>query len=89
MSEENVTLENIKAYKKAISLLFTFADENGVSVKALAGPRGPRMLSDVRHDCYAHLRRNTELSFSDIGVLLGNRDHTTVMHGVKVSEARA
>jgi hypothetical protein len=59
-----------------------------VSVAALSGPGRSRPVAAAR--CLAmHLaRRLTGSSFRTIGAALGGRDHTTILHGVRVCEGR-
>ena len=41
-----------------------------------------------RQMCMYLLRRFTTLSYVRIGMLLGGRDHTTIIHGIKIISAR-
>jgi chromosomal replication initiator protein len=54
-----------------------------VTVADLCSPRRPQALSFARQSAMFLLRERTELSLSEIGVLLGGRDHTTILHGVR------
>ncbi len=54
-----------------------------VSLAALGGPSRERTIVHARHVAMYLLRSQTELSLQQIGRLLGNRDHTTVRHGVE------
>jgi len=59
-----------------------------VTVADLCSPRRPQALSFARQCGMYLLRERTELSLSEIGALLGGRDHTTILHGIrKVEEA--
>jgi chromosomal replication initiator protein len=61
-----------------------------VTVADLCSPRRPQALSFARQSAMFLLRERTELSLSEIGVLLGGRDHTTILHGVrKIADAVA
>lgn len=61
-----------------------------VTTADLSSPRRPQALSFARQAAMYLLRERTELSLSEIGQLLGGRDHTTILHGVrKVEETLA
>lgn len=47
----------------------------------LVGPRRSRDLAFARQVAMYLLRHETSLSLSDIGKALGNRDHSTILHG--------
>ena len=52
----------------------------GVTVSALRSPRKPKELVFARHFISYWALRQTELSTTQIGRLLGDRDHTTIMN---------
>ncbi len=54
-----------------------------VTAADLSSPRRPQALSFARHTAMYLLRERTELSLSEIGALLGGRDHTTILHGIR------
>lgn len=54
----------------------------GVKPTQLKGPRRDASLVRARQVTMYILKHNLNLTFSEIGHLLGGRDHTTVMHGV-------
>lgn len=61
-----------------------------VVVADLSSPRRPQALSFARQAAMFLLRERTELSLSEIGAVLGGRDHTTILHGVrKIEEAES
>jgi chromosomal replication initiator protein len=57
-----------------------------VSPADLCSPRRPQALSFARQAAMYLLRERTELSLSEIGDVLGGRDHTTILHGVRKIE---
>jgi chromosomal replication initiator protein len=67
-----------------------------VAVAKIHGVRFVDLISNRRHKhlCHARqhamweIRRRTKLSLPQIGQLLGGRDHTTVLHGLKQHERR-
>ncbi len=58
------------------------AEYRGVTVAMLRGPWRHASVARARHEAMFVVRNATELSFSEIGRLFGNRDHSTVMSGV-------
>jgi chromosomal replication initiator protein len=47
-----------------------------------------KCIAEARIVTYWLLRQATRFSFPEIGRVVGNRDHTTVMHGVKACDRR-
>lgn len=56
---------------------------HGVKVEDIDGPRRYQELVRARQHVFYELRARTNLSSTQIGRLCGNRDHTTVLHGIK------
>ncbi len=63
------------------AILEAVAQEFNITVSELKGPRRMRRISVPRQMAMYLLRDLSQLSFPQIGELLGGRDHTTVMHG--------
>lgn len=61
------------------------AEEFGFHVDQLSSSRQHRQLAYARFAAWDLLRRHTGLSYPEIGRRFGDRDHTTVMHGVRKS----
>ncbi|MGY3582288.1 chromosomal replication initiation ATPase DnaA [Bradyrhizobium sp. USDA 4341] len=75
--EPEVVVLTPAAILKAVSIYYR------VSIVELKGRRRTAQVSNARHVAMYLLRiLGVQLSFPEIGRLLGNRDHTTVMHGV-------
>lgn len=55
----------------------------GISAKTLIGPRRFGRLAEARQVAMYLARQLTTKSYPQIGHILGNRDHTTIMHGAK------
>lgn len=64
-------------------ILAAVASAYGVTVAALQSPRREKRFVWPRHVACYLCREFTSLSTSQIGRILGGRDHTTVMHAVK------
>lgn len=58
----------------------------GISVGELVGPRRTRNLTLPRQVAIYLLRELTGLSLTQIGALVGNRDHSTVLHSLRKIE---
>jgi len=54
-----------------------------ISTEALAGKSRARPVAEARHTAMYLLREDAQLGLKEIGFLLGKRDHSTVIHGVK------
>jgi chromosomal replication initiator protein len=62
----------------------------GVSRRAIEGKGRDKRSAHARHLAMYLLREQTDLSLADIGQLLGDRDHSTVLHGhAKIATAVA
>ena len=77
MAKENQT-------EKGVSIMETVSEYYDVSLKAIIGKNRSRKNVLARHVAFYLMRQNTKLTLIEIGVILGNRDHTTVIHGVKM-----
>lgn len=65
-----------------------FAMERGIDQKQFFGTTRIHTVAHPRQDCMAMLYRETNLSMPQIGRIF-KRDHTTVLHGINASNARA
>ena len=52
-----------------------------VSHRELIGDMRPRRITNARAEAYFRLREERQLSWSQIGKLMGGKDHTTTYHG--------
>lgn len=69
-------------------ILREVAKEFDVPVNDLRGKSQARHISGPRQIAYLRLRDETNLSYPVIGRVMGDRDHTTVMHGIKAVTKR-
>lgn len=74
--------------KVARGLVRRFSQQNGATVSELVAKDDKRLgrsgeLHDLRAACWDMLRRETDLSYPDIGRMFSGRDHKTIMAGVK------
>jgi chromosomal replication initiator protein len=59
-----------------------------VPIQAITGKSRAKQIAEARHIAMYLLREDAELALKQIGLLLGHRDHSTVIHGVqKISHA--
>ena len=71
-----------QAIMKAVSQYFS------VPLPALSGKSRSKPIAEARHVAMYLLREDGELALKQVGLLLGHRDHSTVIHGVqKISQA--
>lgn len=68
---------------KVDMVLQAVADAFGLTVKDLTGMRRCPHLAVPRQIAYALARKYTKLSYPQIGERIGDRDHTTIIHGVR------
>ena len=64
------------------------ARRNGLTADDLVGPSRCRQVSLARGMAMYLARRLTPKSLQAIGTAFGGRDHTTVLHGIRVTETR-
>jgi chromosomal replication initiator protein len=59
-----------------------------IPVQAIAGKSRAKPIAEARHVAMYLLREDGELALKQVGLLLGHRDHSTVIHGVqKIAQA--
>lgn len=79
----------VSSYKSRLALIIDETAEKYEVSKAdiLSHVRDPKLVIP-RHEIMWRARKETEMSYPQIGRKLGERDHTTVMHGVKRHQER-
>ncbi|MFO0835247.1 MAG: chromosomal replication initiator protein DnaA [Phycisphaerales bacterium] len=83
--------DSAPAHQSAISIhtiIDAVTDFYHVKVTDLQSKRRQRSVAQPRQVCMYLARRLTRLSLEEIGGYFGGRDHTTVMHAVKIVETR-
>ncbi|MSQ26899.1 MAG: chromosomal replication initiator protein DnaA [Dehalococcoidia bacterium] len=69
-------------------IITAVAEYTHVSIEELTGPRRSKDIAFARQIAMYVLRMETSLSFAAIGGALGNRDHSTILHGFeKIADA--
>lgn len=74
----------LKRPKKAdaISIISEVSGYYDVSLDAIKSNRRHRRIVEARHMVMYILKKKTDMSLRVIGEMLGDRDHTTVIHGI-------
>ncbi len=72
----------------AKAIIAEVAARHGLRPEDLKGRAVGREIAWPRQEAMAVLRVRTRLSTTQIGALLGGRDHSTVIHGIRVHERR-
>lgn len=70
------------------SIMQVVADEYGITVSDIRGPKRPKALSVPRQIVMYLAREMTEFSWPMIGSFMRGRDHSTIIHGWRRTKAR-
>jgi chromosomal replication initiator protein len=76
-----------RTYPHPDAVIKAVADYFNLSPQDLSGKSRVREIADARHMAMYLLREDAHQRTTDIGRLLGNRDHATVIHGLRKIEA--
>jgi len=74
--------ENIRKTLYPEDVISSICEFYGIKATQLKGSKRDAKLVRARQACMYVLKKETRLTFAEIGNLLGGRDHTTIMHGV-------
>jgi chromosomal replication initiator protein len=69
-------------------ILREVAKEFDVPVSELRGKSTARHIARPRQFAYLRLRDETDMSYYSIARVMGGRDHTTIVHGIKAVRKR-
>lgn len=64
------------------------ADRHGLTVAELMGTTRVRLIAHARQEAMWRISRELGRSLPEIGRMMGGRDHTTVLHGIRAYEKR-
>lgn len=64
------------------------AEKHGLTVVELRSARRSKYVVRARHEAFWRCRQETTASLPQIGRHLGGKDHTTVLHGIRMHEKR-
>lgn len=70
------------------SVATAVAAKYGLTLDDFKGPSRARCIAHPRQEAMAEIYKLGRYSMPQIGTLLGGRDHTTVLHGVRAHAAR-
>lgn len=62
--------------------------KHGCSLAQILSPQRAHWLVVVRHELFFRLSTETTMSLPQIGRAIGGRDHTTVLHGIRMHRKR-
>ena len=65
------------------AILESCSNYYNVPIQAITGKSRAKQIAEARHVAMYLLREDAELALKQIGLLLGHRDHSTVIHGVQ------
>lgn len=78
-----------KAYMTdADRILHEVCEQHQVTRLEVLGQQRSRPLVAARHEAFYRLSKETTMSFPRIGRKMGGKDHSTVIHGVRMHEAK-
>ena len=73
---------------KARQIVREVAEKHGFTVEEIVSMRRNQRLCDARNETYYRLKTETTWSYPRIGQFLGDRDHSTTIHGAKKHKKR-
>jgi chromosomal replication initiator protein len=87
---ERLLADTLQKNKTPLSMVKTMCDKLGVSYDEVCGSGRARMLVRARQIMMSALKSATKLSLTEIGRLVGDRDHATVLYALaQIEKARA
>lgn len=89
-AEEVVLVDTVGMTPRKANMLQieAIAKEHCFTVEDILGPRKFKHLVTVRRKCIVMLREKG-YSTTEIGRIMGGRDHSTIVHALKMSKAKA
>lgn len=75
--------EQMRLMTEMQRIIYAASKVSGVSVNDIKSPRRAKHVCNVRHAIMFLAKERTRLSLPTIGRMLGGKDHSTVLHGVK------
>lgn len=69
-------------------IAISVAKAHGIKFREMISSRRTRNLAWARQHAMWEMKRHTKLSLPQIGLILGDRDHTTVLHGIRAHQKR-
>lgn len=81
--------DELRSRPKGLAKLIikTVARKHSVEARDLISHKREKRLIPARNEAYYEVRENTPLSTTQIGHLFGDRDHSTIIYGIRKHEA--
>jgi chromosomal replication initiator protein len=83
---EKLLADTLHKTRTPLSAVKSMCEKIGVSYDAVCSPSRERGIVRARQIMMTALKAGTKLSLTEIGRLLGDRDHATVLYGIKCCE---
>lgn len=84
IDEEPMIVEPEFACLSSAEIIAQVAHKHGLRVAEVKGDTRTVPIVAARQEAYWRLREERQLSWAQIGKLLGGKDHTTVLHGYRM-----
>ncbi|MCL1891708.1 MAG: DnaA/Hda family protein [Alphaproteobacteria bacterium] len=84
---ERLLSDSLQKNKTPTGMVRAMCDKTGVSFDAVCSPARTRAIVRARQIMMFALKSATKLSLSEIGRLMGDRDHATVLYGIAQIES--
>lgn len=88
VEEAERALDSGRAIRKSIALIVAeTAVKHRVTVKEILGPKRTKPIVRARHEAFYRARiERPDMSYPELGMAFGGKDHTTILHAVKKME---
>lgn len=80
--------DGVLSYSTARQILARFDGVLGIGIRDMKAKKSTRTVSRVRQAAIYWVKRRANLSCPQIGLIFGQRDHTTIMHACRAHVAR-
>ena len=86
---EKLLSDTLSKHKTPLSMVRAMCEKLGVSFDIVSSPARSRNVVRARGIMSVALKTATNLSLSEIGRLMGDRNHATILYGInQINEAR-
>jgi chromosomal replication initiation ATPase DnaA len=85
-----VNVEDVGAWEgqQAALIMVDICCKHGVTMAEMQSPIRAKRIADARFEAMYLMREELHLGLKVIGHLLGGRDHSTIIHGIKIHRER-
>lgn len=81
-------IEYVSQFRNSREILEAASKRYNVSIPEIKGTRRDKAFVKARHECCYRLSKELGYTLVQIGRILGNRDHTSVLSGIRRHELR-